>query len=110
MQHLKTAAPPAGAISGTGKKEPLLDYATQTPIIKLGSALHLMKERCDTGLAIEVIGRYIRSNKRQDELKPVKERGEFIYKNDSGYFYLLGKVESAEAARLVEERNTYLKK
>jgi hypothetical protein len=86
-------------------RPPLLDCPTQTAIIKVGNAVYLVRERSDTGAAIEVVGKWIRGSNRQDTLKPDKDNGEFVHKHEAGYFYLLGRVDAEVAGRIIEERN-----
>jgi len=104
MLQAKTAPPATGMHKGFAHK-PLLDCATQSVIIKLGNALYLMMERPDTGEAIEVVGRWIRGSNRADTLRPDKNKGEFVHKHGSGYYYLLAKVEAADAEGILSERN-----
>lgn len=106
MLKLKTTAPHGGTHAPTtiARKRPLTDYPTQTSFICLERAMYLILERSDTCTVMGVVGRWIRSAKEKDALRP---RGnEFIYKHSSGYYYLLETVDTTKAGEIVMERNS----
>lgn len=105
MQQTKIVAPPGGKGNEIAGKLPILDFATQTSIITSGNAAYLIRGRSDIGAAIEVMGRWIRSSKDKDQLRPNAEKGEFVHNHESGYHYLVVKVDAATAEAIIAECN-----
>ncbi len=108
MLKLKTTGQPAGAHAQTAiaKRQPLTDYHTQTSFICSDRAMYLILERSDTGAAVGVVGRWIRSTRDKSKFKP--RNNEFIYNRALGYYYLLETVDSTKAGEIVSARNSQL--
>ncbi|MDD5340700.1 MAG: hypothetical protein PHV13_05670 [Candidatus ainarchaeum sp.] len=104
MQQTKTAPPAAGTGNGIAGKLPMLDCATQTCIIRSGNAIYLIREKANTSEVVGVVGRWIRGSKDKGSLRPDAEKDEFIHNHESGYHYLLAKVDAATAEAVIAER------
>ncbi len=105
MQQSKTVTLPAGTGNEIAGKPPLLDCATQTCIIMSGNAVYLIREKANTNEVVGVVGRWICGSIDKGSLRPDAGKGEFIHKHESGYHYLLAKVDAATADAVIAERN-----